>query len=237
MTSIFHFKQFSIDQTNCAMKVNTDGVLLAAILDSDAPSKILDVGTGTGLIALMLAQRFPLARIDAVEIDENAAQTAETNFAGSPFSNRIHLFHSPIENYLLNDDGEYDLIVSNPPFFINSLKSENPIKGLARHTNLSFFENLLNESAKKLSNKGFLYIILPIETSVIVKKLLVSIPKLKVNCEIMIHSFSESTPHRNILKIGFEISEPIVKNFVIYERAGIYTSEYRTLLENFLTIF
>ena len=79
----------------------------------------------------------------AVEIDENAAQTAETNFAGSPFSNRIHLFHSPIENYLLNDDGEYDLIVSNPPFFINSLKSENPIKGLARHTNLSFFENLL----------------------------------------------------------------------------------------------
>ena len=70
MGSIFQFKQFSIDQTDCAMKVNTDGVLLAAILDSDTPGKILDVGTGTGFIALMLAQRFPLALIDAVEIDE-----------------------------------------------------------------------------------------------------------------------------------------------------------------------
>ena len=110
MASLFHFKQFCIDQTDCAMKVNTDGVLLAAILDSVLPTKILDVGTGTGLIALMLAQRFPSALIDAVEIDENTAKTAKMNFSESPFLNRIRLFHSSIERYLLNYDGQYDFL-------------------------------------------------------------------------------------------------------------------------------
>lgn len=237
MGSIFQFKQFSIDQTDCAMKVNTDGVLLAAILDSEAPGKILDVGTGTGLIALMLAQRFPLALIDAVEIDENAAKTAKANFSESPFSKRTSLFHCPIENYLLNYDGQYDLIVSNPPFFINSLRSDDPIKGIARHTDKNFFENLLKESANKLSDKGFLYIVLPLDTSEMVEKLIISFPELEVTGKILIHSFPESKPHRKILKIGHNISEPFVQNFVIYEKAGIYTSEYRMLLKDFLIIF
>jgi len=237
MASIFHFKQFWIDQTDCAMKVNTDGVLLAAILNSDKPTKILDVGTGTGLIALMLAQRFPSALIDAVEIDLNAAKTAKINFSESPFSSRTRLIHSSIENYLSNYTGQYDLIVSNPPFFINSLRSDDPVKGIARHTDQSFFENLLKESVNKLSNKGLLYIILPMETSKMIEKLIFSFPELKVTGEILIRSFSVSKPHRKILQIGLKKSEPIVKNFVIYEKAGIYTSEYRTLLKDFLTIF
>lgn len=237
MANLFNFKQFCIDQTDCAMKVNTDGVLLAAILDGYAPTKILDVGTGTGLIALMLAQRFPSALIDAVEIDENAARTAKMNFSESPFLNRIRLFHSSIERYLLNYDGQYDLIVSNPPFFINSLRSEDPVKGMARHTDYSFFENLLKDSANKLSNKGLLYIILPIETSKMIEKIMASIPELKIIAKILIHSFTASKPHRKVLQIGFKISEPLVKNFVIYEKAGIYTSEYRMLLKDFLTIF
>ena len=237
MASLFHFKQFYIDQTDCAMKVNTDGVLLAAILDSVAPTKILDIGTGTGLISLMLAQRFPLALIDAVEIDENAARTAKKNFSESPFFNRLSLFHSSMEGYLLNYDGQYDLIVSNPPFFINSLRSEDPVKGIARHTDYSFFENLLKESAKKLSSEGLLYIILPIETSKMIEKLMTSVPELTISDEILIHSYAESKPHRKILQIGFNISEPTIKNFVIYEKAGIYTSDYRMLLTDFLTIF
>lgn len=237
MASLFHFKQFCIDQTDCAMKVNTDGVLLAAILEAIAPTNILDIGTGTGLISLMLAQRFPLALIDAIEIDENAARTAKKNFSESPFFNRLCLFHSSMERYLLNYDGQYDLIVSNPPFFINSLRSEDPVKGLARHTDYSFFENLLKESANKLSNKGVLYIILPMETSKLIEQLMPSVSELKIINEILIHSFAESKPHRKILKIGFNISEPTVKSFVIYEKAGIYTSDYRMLLKDFLTIF
>ena len=108
---------------------------------------------------------------------------------------------------------------------------------MARHTDYSFFENLLNESANKLSKNGLLYIILPIETSIMIEKLMASVPELKIIGEILIHSFAASKPHRKVLKIGFKISEPMVKNFVIYEKAGIYTSEYRMLLKDFLTIF
>ena len=88
--SIFKFKQFEVDQTGCAMKINTDGVLLAAIAESTAPKRILDIGTGTGVIALMLAQRFPNAFVEAVEIDEQASATAERNFQSSVFSSINH---------------------------------------------------------------------------------------------------------------------------------------------------
>lgn len=89
---MFKFKQFSVDQTGCAMKINTDGVLLGALADADKPLSILDIGTGTGVIALMLAQRFTDAHIDAVELDESAAITAGRNFKDSPFADRLELF-------------------------------------------------------------------------------------------------------------------------------------------------
>ena len=89
MSGIFQFKQFSVDQTGCAMKINTDGVLLGALANADSPASILDIGTGTGVIALMLAQRFGSAQIDAVEIDEPAAQTAKQNFKNSPFEESL----------------------------------------------------------------------------------------------------------------------------------------------------
>ena len=121
MSSMFHFKQFSIDQANCAMKVNTDGVLVAALADFEDSTNILDVGTGTGLIALMLAQKYNNAFIDAIEIDKNAAVTALKNFSDSPFSNRIKLFPVSVMDYFEKVNQKYDLIISNPPFFINSL--------------------------------------------------------------------------------------------------------------------
>ena len=128
MSSIFHFKQFSINQANCAMKVNTDGVLLAALANFRSPLKILDVGTGTGLIALMLAQKYTSAIVHAVEIDQNAADTAKENFLNSPFSDRIALFHSSIKDQFAISTEQYDLIISNPPFFINSLSLFSKIK-------------------------------------------------------------------------------------------------------------
>src|ERR1022692_733889 len=96
---MFQFKQFSVDQSGCAMKINTDGVLLGAIADGDKSVSILDIGTGTGVIALMLAQRFTNAKIDAVEIDTDAAKTAEINFKGSPFADRLTVYASDFENY------------------------------------------------------------------------------------------------------------------------------------------
>src|ERR1700761_9046927 len=109
---MFHFKKFTVDQSGCAMKINTDGVLLGALAEADQPKTILDIGTGTGVIALMLAQRFNDARIHAVEIDPVAAQTAERNFAGSPFSERLGVYSVGFEQFFeQNADKKYDLII------------------------------------------------------------------------------------------------------------------------------
>lgn len=237
MSNIFHFKEFNIDQSDCAMKVNTDGVLLAALVKSENPQKILDVGTGTGLIALMLAQRFPKATIDAVEIDQNAAKRADKNFLESPFSDRLKTFHSSIEDFFIKNSELYDLIISNPPFFINSLKSENALKEQARHTSKVFFENLLNQSANKLTRNGCFILILPMESSIYVEKLVESMPGLYITEIMMVHSFDDSKAHRKILKMELNPTELNHDKFVIYESQGIYTSEYQNLLKDFLTIF
>src|SRR5690606_26146030 len=126
MKDIFRFKQFEVDQTGCGMKINTDGVLLAvkanagAVGHIDAATRILDIGTGTGVVALMLAQRFPDANVEAIDIDEGAFNCAKLNFEKSPFSTRLSIQHIGIENY--ESQSKFDLIVSNPPFFLNSLK-------------------------------------------------------------------------------------------------------------------
>lgn len=237
MSSIFHFKQFSIDQKNCAMKVNTDGVLLAALCSSVHPGRILDIGTGTGLISLMLAQRFEDAKIDAVEIDEAAAETAGMNFRNSRYSSNLRIIKSSIEDYFLNTNEKYDMIVSNPPFFINSLKSVNPKKEKARHTDFVFFENILNESESRLTEEGSFWLILPPETSQVIKKIKTFDSKLRVQDEIMIYSFSDSVPHRSILKFSFDSAGSLPEKFVIYEKQGVYSAEYRELLSDFLTIF
>jgi len=237
MSSIFHFKQFRIDQANCAMKVNTDGVLIAALADFEKPASILDVGTGTGLIALMLAQKYNSALIDAVEIDKNAAETALKNFSDSPFCNRIKLIPDSIKDYFENVNQKYDLIISNPPFFINSLSSINPKKSIARHTDLSFFDFLLTESVNHLNQTGHVCLILPLETAALLEIILDKQGVLKVQKEILIYSFTDSKPHRKIIVLGFQCSVLIEDKLVIYESKGIYSKVYSNLLKDYLTIF
>ena len=161
MNNIFHFKEFKIDQSDCAMKVNTDGVLLAALIQSENPKKILDIGTGTGLIALMLAQRFSAATIDAVEIDQKAANRAGENFSESPFSDRLKSFHSSIEDFFIKNSELYDLIVSNPPFYSEDYRSENQQRDLARFQEAMPFEDLIDAAALLLSENGIFSVIIP----------------------------------------------------------------------------
>lgn len=237
MSKVFQFKQFSIDQTNCGMKVNTDAALLGAMADTRNALDILEIGTGTGVMALMLAQRSPAARIDAVEIDEGAGLTAALNISNSPFSNRVKLIQSSFEDHLsANADKKYDLIVSNPPYFINSLKSAEPSKLLARHTNEDFFSSLISGASGHLKTGGQLYLILPLDTADLVKRLLLE-TKLQVSKNIFIHSFPESKPYRCILVISPEPGETIDEKFVIYESQNNYSGEYRSLLKDYLTIF
>ncbi len=131
---MFTFKQFTIDDTHCAMKVGTDGVLLGAWADVAHSHNILDIGCGSGLIALMLAQRAPSARVTGVEIDEAAASDAQRNAAASPFSDRTAIAHADLLQWCKGHAGEFDTIVSNPPYHEETLLPPSALRAAARHT-------------------------------------------------------------------------------------------------------
>ena len=237
MANPFKFKQFDVDQQYCAMKVNTDGVLLGALAQAHAPKYILDIGTGTGVIALMLAQRFPEAEIDGVEIDKLAATTAAVNFQASPFANRLKSFPLDIAHYfMVYPEKKFDLIVSNPPFFLDDLKSTDKNKELARHTDGDFYKNLCFSISQFLAKNGHFWMILPQKSIKIVKN------EAKLNnlyCQKIIHikSFEHAEAHREIACFGFEKSALSEENIVIYAAEKVYTPEYKLLLKDFLTIF
>jgi tRNA1Val (adenine37-N6)-methyltransferase len=233
---MFRFKQFNVDQTGCAMKINTDGVLLGALSEANNPQSILDIGTGTGVIALMLAQRFERAKIDAVEIDETAAATAGSNFEGSPFAGRLNVFPIGFETFLGQSDRQYELIVSNPPFHINSLESPGAKTNLAKHADENFFERLLGGIAKHLNEDGKCYLILPLQTAVLVKVIML---KFGLNLEklIRILSYPDSAPHREILVLSLDNTREADGQFVIYKEPKVYSNEYQDALSPFFTIF
>ena len=158
----FKFKRFIIKQNNCAMKVGTDGVLLGAWAYCKASTKILDIGTGTGLISLMLAQRSN-AFIDAIEIDVNAYTQAKENILNSDWGDRIQIFNISFQDFNSNKSNVYDLIVTNPPYFINSLKANTIERTNARHNNLLTHSELLAGVDKLLTAKGVFCLILPYE--------------------------------------------------------------------------
>lgn len=158
--SYFKFKQFTINQEISAMKVGTDGVLLGAWADCNRAKTILDIGTGTGLIALMLAQRCN-ALINAVEIDANAATEALSNFSNSKWNHRLNIFNDPFQTFALNHTSQYDLIVSNPPYFTQSQKAKNAQRTMARHNDKLSVAELFTGAHKLLSNQGLLCFIIP----------------------------------------------------------------------------
>ena len=236
-SKVFQFKQFSVDQSGCPMKINTDGVLLGALAEADRPENILDIGTGTGVIALMLAQRFENARIDAVEIDQSAADTANHNFKNSPFAERMSLFAVGFERFFESKpDKKYDLIVSNPPFFINSLKSPKAGKQLAKHADRDFFERLVTTASGHLTADGLLCLILPMDTAELTSSL-TSKANLNEQNSIRIQSFENSEPHRLIQYFGFKQAPAKEKQFVIYKSVGNYSAEYVKLLKPYFIAF
>lgn len=156
----FRFKQFSIQQDQCAMKVGTDGVLLGAWAGKDqSPKTILDVGTGTGLIALMLAQRFPTAKIEALEIDRNAAEQAKQNVIRSPFHERVNIHHSDFFEW--NNAQKFDLVVCNPPFYATAHPAKSVERSIARHGQKFQIREFLNKLSAHLTEDGTLAMILP----------------------------------------------------------------------------
>ena len=234
MGNVFRFKQFEVDQGGCAMRINTDGVLLAAIAAHVKPSRILDIGTGTGVIALMMAQRFPTALIDAVEIDGSAALAAAGNFKASPFADRISAFHTDIAAY--EPKTRYDLIISNPPFFVNDLKNRESRKSLARHAAEDFFETLVLKAATVLSEVGVLWLILPVKSA----DQVLNIGKtagLVLHKEISICSDVTKPVIRKVIALGRGAGVAEADRFYIYKAEGIYTDAYKGLLKDFFLAF
>ena len=219
------------------MKINTDGVLLGALADVDKPEHILDIGTGTGVIALMLAQRFANAIIDAVEIDKTAAHTARANFQNSKFNNRLALYAHSFESYFDNhEQKKYDLIVSNPPFYINSLESPQAKKNTAKHADADFFEDLVKAVSAHLRDTGSFWLILPLDTAELVKSIAQQ-NNLCLQKIVHIKSYPDSNPHREMLVLGLNDTKAVDEEFVIYKEEKVYSNQYQDTLRDFFTIF
>jgi len=157
----FRFKQFTVYHDRCAMKVGIDGVLLGVWACIENATQILDIGTGTGLIALMLAQR-STATIDAIDIDKNAAMQASVNITSSPWAQRVTVQEISLQDYAESTSTRYDLIVSNPPYFVNSLKNPTADRSLARHTDSLTHEELIVHAMTLLQPIGRICMILPV---------------------------------------------------------------------------
>lgn len=173
MSNDFSLKQFDIRQDRTAMKVGTDGLLLGAW--AQGGKHVLDIGTGTGLIALMMAQRFPDAHVDAIDIDADAASQAEYNARRSPFADRVAVRCVSLQEYVA--EREYDSIVCNPPFFTQSLQSPDSKRTLARHSIALPFDDLFLHARRLMSEDGVFSIVVPsdalsqIETAAVMNNL------------------------------------------------------------------
>ncbi len=233
--SLFQFKQFSIQQDRCAMKVGTDGVLLGAWAPIDhKPYSVLDIGAGTGLIALMLAQRSQAEQIDAIEIDENTFEQCVDNFENSPWNDRLFCFHASLDDFMDDlEDEEYDLIVSNPPFYSEDFKTENESRDLARFQDALPFEDLVEAASVLLSETGVLAVIVPYKE----EARLIALAK---ECDLFPLKITriKGTPtaeiKRSLVAFSFaETHELPIDELIIETARHQYTEDYIALTKDF----
>ena len=233
--SKFQFKQFSLQQDRCAMKVGTDGVLLGAWAPIDhKPYSVLDIGAGTGLIALMLAQRSQAEQVDAIEIDENAFEQCVDNFENSPWNDRLFCFHASLDDFMDDlEDEAYDLIVSNPPFYSEDFKTENEQRDLARFQDALPFEDLVEAASVLLSETGVLAVIVPYKE----EAKLIALAK---ECDLFPLKITrvKGTPtaeiKRSLVAFSFaETHELPIDELVIETARHQYTEDYIALTKDF----
>ena len=240
MNHNFDFKQFTIFQEKSAMKVGTDGVLLGAwakpSCDANSDLSILDIGTGTGVIALMMAQRFPNAVITAIEIDHDAAEEAKTNAGNSPWSDRISVVESALSDFDAADvDGElcqYDLIVTNPPFYNATLKPNEATRAVARHCDSLPFSDITRFADSHLSSDGILAVIYPTNCEQnIMLGVTTSSLTFHTICDVVT---KEGKPAKRRMACFSRKSYPLKQEcLVIRNASGDYSDDYRNLVNDF----
>jgi len=231
--SPFQFKQFSVGQDRCAMKIGTDGVLLGAWAPIEhAPNSILDVGAGTGVIALQLAQRSNASLIDAIEIDEDAYEQCTENFEESPWNDRLFCYHASFQEFVSEIDEQYDLIVSNPPFYSEDYKTRNPARNKARFSEALPTEHLINGAALLLSERGVFATIIP-ESSIITFLDIAKKAGFYLNKLVSVKGTPNSPIKRYLLALSFKKTAFKEQSLIIETKRHDYTKEYLNLVQDF----
>lgn len=220
----FRFRQFTVHQEKCAMKVGTDAVLLGSWVQTLDAIRILDIGTGTGLIALMLAQKSN-AVIDAMDVDEGAFLQAKENFRISPWFNRLHIYHQSFQDYVAEKRGKYDLIVSNPPYFQHASKPSHESRINARHNDLLSFSELINGVKELLSINGRFCVILPYKEGM---EFMDQAHMQGLFCHhiVRVKTKASKPEKRLMLEFGFRFGLLTEEELIIQEEDNSFTDDY-----------
>tara|TARA_X000000950_G_C13841452_1_gene630446 strand:- start:166 stop:888 length:723 start_codon:yes stop_codon:yes gene_type:complete len=236
MDSVFKFKEFSVNQDKTAMKIGTDGVLLGAWCAVDFyPDTILDIGSGTGVVALMLAQRSDAMTIDTVEIEENAYEQSVENFEQSDWGDRLYCYNATFQEFadeIAEEEETYDLIISNPPFYTDDYESDNKARNKARFTSALSFDDLISGVVKILSANGKFNIILPFKE----EENFISLASKKglfLNKVCHVQGNPTSAIKRSLLAFSFHQSEIKKEHLIIETERHQYTKEYIDLTKDF----
>lgn len=227
----FYFKQFQINHDRCAMKVGTDGVLVGAWCNVRNAKRVLDIGSGSGLIALMVAQRTDRdVFIDGVEVDINSFEQATENIKNSPWSDRLQMHHSTIQNFKASP--LYDLIVCNPPYFENSLLPLNTSRNISRHTTALSFGELILSVKRLLTPEGKFNVILPYTEGT---TFIHTAAKHGLFCcrRTAVQSKAQRPVERLLLEFSFQSINREENNLMLEASSGIRTVEYRQLVDQF----
>jgi tRNA1Val (adenine37-N6)-methyltransferase len=234
----FQFKKFKIEQEKCAMKVCTDACLFGAWVSeivnrqSQIANKILDIGAGTGLLPLMVAQKSNQAIIDAVEIDKSAATQCSFNFQQSPWNERLHVHHSSIQQFNQSSNQLYNFIISNPPFFENDLKSKNTKRNIALHSDALSLEELLFAINSLLIEDGNFAVLLPFHRSDFFEKL-VSKKNYFLQKKILVKQTPKHEYFRSMSFFGKQEMSKNISSIIIKDEENKYTGEFALLLKDY----
>ncbi len=239
MPMAFQFKQFSIEQDKCAMKIGTDGVLLGSWTSIEHnPHSVLDIGAGTGVLALMLAQRSFAQQIDALEIDANAYEQCVNNFENSPWRDRLFCYHAAFDEFVteMQDEESYDLILSNPPFYTSSFKTLNSTRDLARFEDALPFKELLTGVTKLLADNGIFSVIIPFsaETNFITLARKANLYPQKIT---RVKGNINSETKRTLIAFTKTNKQHIINELCIEIERNVYTEDYIALTKDFYLNF
>ena len=233
MAKPFQFKQFSVAQDRCEMKVGTDAVLLGAWSALDhMPNTILDIGSGTGILALIMAQRSTAELIDALEIDADAYEQCVYNFETSDWGDRLFCYHASLDEFVGEIEDTYDLIISNPPFYTDHFKSRNEARNKARFEDALPFEELLTSASKLLSVTGQLNVIIPFSEEINFISLAKNVDLYPIRI-LRVRGLEESPVKRSLISFTFQENKIEVSELTIEITRHHYTHDYINLTKDF----